>query len=205
MYVPSKFSVTETQRIHSLIKQNPLATLISAVDGKSYVSHIPMTLSRQDSGKLMGHLAMANPHWKMMNGQTVTAIFHGPNAYITPQWYEQNDVPTWNYAVVHVKGTIRLTHDEAELVCILKELTEIVEHEASDPWQFWIPEELSDHKLKKAIVGIELTITETTAKFKLNQNRSTNDRRRVIEALRKRAQNDDLAVAELMEESLKND
>jgi transcriptional regulator len=98
----------------------PFATLISVRNGDSVISHLPLTPIKAD-GKtiLIGHLARANDHWKILSQQSSTAIFHGPHTYITPKWYKDDDIPTWKkLADVIVRKTPSAGHLLAPLRCI---------------------------------------------------------------------------------------
>lgn len=200
MYLPSRFKLEDENEILALARENPLATLISVKDNEPFVSHIPLVIEkREDKFVLIGHFAKANSHWKLIEDPT-TAIFHGPNAYITPQWYPQNDVPTWNYAVVHMRGRGRLLHDFESIVSCLKKLTEQVEPKSG--WEFWIPEDLADPgRLTSAVIGFEIEVDrkDVKAKFKLSQHRSATENKGVIDALMtKRKDEDSHRLAELM-------
>ena len=146
------------------------------------MSHLPLVVE-PDGDRLVciGHLSRANQHWKLLGGRRATAIFHGPNAYITPSWYEQNSVPTWNYVVVHVRGVVTLIEDRAGIVRCLEALTAAVE-KGPDAWQFWIPENLRD-TLERSIVGFRMSVETIQSKFKLSQNRSEADRADVLRGL----------------------
>jgi transcriptional regulator len=93
----------------------------------------------------------------------------------------QNSVPTWNYAVVHVRGVVTLIEDRAGIVRCLEALTATVE-KGPEPWPFWIPEDLRD-TLESAIVGFRLTVDSLQSKFKLSQNRSAADPDGVLRGL----------------------
>lgn len=100
MYLPERFKVEDESEILTLVREYPLATVISVQDNQPFISHVPLVVEKRgDRYVLVGHFAKANPHWKLIEGPT-TAIFHGPNAYITPQWYPQNDVPTLSYLMI---------------------------------------------------------------------------------------------------------
>jgi len=112
MYTPSSFAVDDPKTLHAFIDSYPFATLLSPSE-EPEVTHLPLLLDA-DEGILLGHLAKANPHAKRLDGEKTLAIFHGPHAYTSPSWYEADvAVPTWNYAVVHVRGTTELL-SEAE-------------------------------------------------------------------------------------------
>lgn len=222
-YNPARFQMTDRKRIAALIDAYPLATMISVVDGlrvngsstsqsaqaahaAPMVSHAPLVYVRNENeaaagGQLIGHFARANPHWKHLQNGKVTAIFHGPSAYITPQWYVKNDVPTWNFATVHVEGRARLIESEEGLIDCLKLLTAKAEEGAKNPWEFWIPEDLEGAKrLLGAIVGFSIEIESIEAKFKFVQSKSPEDRAKVRQGLREeRGDTVSRALADLME------
>ena len=183
MYLPRYFNNTDRDQSLALMRAHPLATVISVDDdGNPFVSHLPLVIEPDGDGLVcIGHLSRANQHWKLLGGRRATAIFHGPDAYITPAWYEQNSVPTWNYVVVHVRGVVTLIEDRAGIVRCLEALTVTVE-KGPDAWQFWIPENLRN-TLESAIVGFHMSVETIQSKFKLSQNRSEADRARVLRGL----------------------
>ncbi|EQD56310.1 Negative transcriptional regulator, partial [mine drainage metagenome] len=121
-------------------------------------------------------MARANPQWQdwIPPETPVLAIFQGPHAYISPSWYATPDVPTWNYAVVHMTGSLRLMTDESLLIAMLDQLTDRQESGRPVPWK----PDWGGGRLRKqiaGIVGFEIRVTEIRAKFKLGQNRSPED------------------------------
>lgn len=166
--LPERFKINNDENILEIVHENPLATLISIKDFQPFISHIPLVAEKtNDQFKLIGHFAKANPHWKLIEGPT-TVIFHGPNSYITPRWYAENDVPTWNYAVVHFQGTGHLLSDYDSTVACLRKLTAHTEAKSKTLWEFWIPDDLSNPQdLTSAIIGFEIEVQDIKAKFKL--------------------------------------
>ena len=80
-------------------------------------------------------MARANSQWRTAGGQRVLAIFHGPHAYVSPTWYESdNVVPTWNYVAVHAYGTLRLIEDRDRLVNLIRRTVERYESAMPSPW-----------------------------------------------------------------------
>jgi transcriptional regulator len=190
LYLPKHFAGKDWER---LVREFPLATVVSG----GHVSLLPLLLEQRGKEHwLLGHLARANPHWRELDGRTVTALFHGPQAYISPLWYEECDVPTWNYALVHLEGTARLLPDPRESVEKLS-----ARMEGEDGWRFQVPADLQG-RLEQAIVAFEIRVEKAEAKYKLNQNRSREDQEGVIRGLRQRGSASDLAVAGFMEEIL---
>lgn len=177
MYRPDYFDQPDRDQAISLIKANSFGQLISQVDGRLFVSHLPFMISDDDS-TLLCHLARENPQWEGIEDQEVLVTFQGPHGYISPEWYVNRGVPTWNYQVVHVYGTCRCVHSPEALKDLVDHLTQIHESRQDKPW---VPV-YSDNMLR-GIVGVEITVTEIQCTFKLNQNRSKQDRDRVIAAL----------------------
>lgn len=181
MYVPSVFQVENLLLQHELIEKNPFATLITNIDGEPFATHLPLLLDRTrgDFGTLLGHVAKANPHWQAFReGETSLAIFHGPQAYISPNWYvdPKTAVPTWNYAVVHAYGTVEMKADAEWLTGFLSRMAEVFEQSFETPWNNELPSDLNE-KLLHSIIGFELRMTRLEGKFKLGQNRSEEDQR----------------------------
>jgi transcriptional regulator len=168
MYLPNRFKVEDQVCISQVINGNPLATIITANAAESFISHLPLeVMETEPQLKLIGHMARANKHWKYMAEHPLTKIiFHGPNTYITPTWYAENDVPTWNYAVVHVSGQVKLIEDFNGIVKALQMLSNRMEAAEPKPWEFWLPDDLrSKDDLTGAIVAFEIVATDITAKF----------------------------------------
>jgi len=186
IYMPDAFHETERDALHGLIEAYGFATLISPDATEPTITHLPLLLERARGaqGTLIGHVARANPHWRTLQERpAVVAVFHGPHAYVSPSWYGvQPSVPTWNYAVVHAAGSARVLHDPKALAEITNRLVEAFENPRPQPWRMQLPTDFRDRMLG-AIVGFEIEISQLSGKFKLSQNRSLDDRRRVVTAL----------------------
>jgi transcriptional regulator len=202
IYTPRAFSVRDEAAIARLIEDHPFATLITPGDNEPQVSHVPLQYQAVEGGKgvLLGHMARANPHWQQFAGRTSVAIFHGPHTYVSPSWYADpaHAVPTWNYAVAHVHGVAEVMADAAETRALLDALVDRYESGRAKPWQLQLEgRELA--AMLDAIVGFRLAIERIDAKFKLSQNRSGDDRERVIAALRGEPYPESQATADWME------
>ena len=143
-------------------------------------------------------MARANEQWKQFaTGDEVLCIFHGPHAYISPSWYEQqHTVPTWNYAVVHVYGKPSLV-DEAELKQIVLDTTTKFESGMPQPWTIPLSENETAQMLK-AIVGFKIDIVRVEAKFKLGQNRSREDQEKMLRSLQAAPDGESRALAKFI-------
>ena len=173
LYVPPHFRVEEQAGLVEFMRANAFATLVSAGDQGLHVSHIPILVDVfGDKVLLRGHVARANPQWEALEGaKHVTAIFHGPHAYVSPTWYvTQPSVPTWNYAVVHAHGKARIT-DEAELHEVVSELSAFYEAGNTPPWRLSEQPAAYVSSMLGMIVGFEVEVERLEGKFKLSQNR----------------------------------
>jgi transcriptional regulator len=202
MYIPAAFNVQDPEKLACFMEQNSFATLITQDgQGAPFASHIPLLLERNTapSGRLVGHLAKANPQWQhFANGREVLVIFHGPHAYVSPRWYAvEPAVPTWNYAAVHAYGRAEIMSDEARLADLVQRTVQFYEGDGPDAWKGDMPEEYRS-KMLKGIMGFEIVITRLEGKFKLGQNRSPEDVAGVFAGLSQSAQPEDKLLAEFM-------
>lgn len=204
MYLPKHFDPADTATLHALMRAQPLATLITLASGGLDANHVPLHLSAElgPLGTLRGHVARGNPVWKDLTPELdVLAVFHGVQAYVSPNWYPSKAengkaVPTWNYAVVHAHGTLKVVEDATWLRAHLDALTAQNEASQAQPWK---PSDAPPDYLEKmmsAIVGIEIEITRLTGKFKLSQNQTAPNQTGVIQGLRATGLAPDVAMAE---------
>lgn len=201
MYQPRHFVETREDALHGLIDAHPFATIVVHGAAGVAVNHLPFV---RKEGVLRGHVARGN-ELAAMDGAAVLAIFHGPQGYVSPNWYPSKhanggrEVPTWNYAVAHVHGRLRVIHDADWLRALLDALTDRFEASEPSPWK--VADAPADHveKLLGAIVGIEIAIERIEGKFKLSQNHPAANRAGVMTGLTRRGQGDDLALAAWMQ------
>ena len=187
LYAPPQFTEHDRAAIARLMHERAFATLVTPAEAEPMVSHLTLLLvpGCEPHGTLIGHFARANPHWQHAREVPSIAVFHGPHAYISPSWYGEPErmVPTWNYASVHAHGTLEIVEDAGEAQRIMDALVHRFEAARATPWQFEREERERD-ALMGAIVPFRMRIRRIYAKFKLTQNRSSDDRARVIAALR---------------------
>ncbi len=205
MYLPGHFAETRAEVLHAAMPAHPFATLVAHGENGLTADHLPLHLEPEIGpfGALQGHVARANPLWRKAADSDVLVIFHGPQTYITPSWYETKRehgkaVPTWNYLVIHARGRLRAIDDPAWLLGKLEDL--VARHEAgfAKPWQISdAPPDYID-KMLAAIVGIEIVISEITGKWKVSQNQPGVNRAGVVVGLRGQGSDDALAIAELV-------
>jgi transcriptional regulator len=208
MYIPQANKEDRLPILHKFMEENPFASLITLNASGLIGSHIPIVLDAADGspfGTLRCHLSRANPQWRDPSTSIeALAIFIGPEHYITPNWYPekaatQKVVPTWNYAVVHAYGHLRIIEDHDWLLTHLERLTNI--HEAASPSPWKIQDAPADYiaTLAKGIVGVEMVITRLEGKWKASQNRSEADRQGVAHGLAELDTLESLAMKALVE------
>jgi transcriptional regulator len=227
MYVPAHFAAGDLTEIAAFVDAAAAADLVT-FDGTRLVSTLlpviwdhfvgqhgalsqraaPQRAAPQRDapyGRLIGHIARSNPQWSTAAPQVpALAIVHGPQAYISPSWYESSRdhgkaVPTWNYTTVHFTGPVTFRSDTGWLRDVVTRLTE--RHEAGRAGRWWVsdaPVKYIDEQLR-AIVGVELVVERIEAKDKLSQNRPQQDRACVITRLKDEPRDGARAIAELME------
>jgi transcriptional regulator len=186
MYIPPAFRETDLPFIHETMRAAGLANLVTATANGVVCTPLPLFLDANEGemGTLYGHLAKANPQWREVPVGEAMAIFMGPDAYVTPSWYEGKSrdgkvVPTWNYVAVHAYGPVEFFQDADRLLNVVTRLTNL--HEASHPRPWAVsdaPPEFIQAQLR-GIVGVRLPITRIDAKRKMSQNRKAEDKANV--------------------------
>jgi len=185
MLVPSHFREENQEKLQQYIKDYSFGVLVVADSDGIDANHLPFHFSTSEElplGTLRCHVARVNPVWQRIEkGASVLAIFQGPDAYVSPSWYETKAetgrvVPTWNYVAVHANGKGSIFHDQAWLKEHLCQLTDLHESNRENPWSVDdAPSEFTS-RLVKAIVGIEIQIEDLTGQVKASQNHPERNR-----------------------------
>ena len=197
MYLPPHFAAPDADGVVAFVDAVAAADLVTFDGTKPVASLIPIIWDRDaesqtagEYGRLLGHLALANPQWESVTaGTTALAIVHGPHAYVSPNWYPSQArdgrvVPTWNYVTVHFTGPLTVHRDPEWLRDVVTRLTRRHETDRPAPWAVTdAPPGYINGQLR-GIVGVELAIATVEAKHKLSQNRGADDRASVAAALR---------------------
>lgn len=196
MHIPEKWRLDKQSDIFAFIENYSFATLVSP---SLQSSHLPLMLDR-DKQCLIGHFARSNPHWREFIEDTTKqhlVIFNGPHGYISPSWYANKPaVPTWNYAVVHIKGCAEiLSADEtAQALDLLMAKYEPALLDTRD-----VVTADYQEKLAHGIVGFKISIDEIDAKAKLGQHRTKADQQGVTAALSQSSSPDHQALLNYMQ------
>jgi transcriptional regulator len=205
MYLPRAFAEPDLARLDALVAADPFITLVTLRDGLPVVDHVPVLYRREDDHvELRGHVARANPLARTGGGPAL-AIVHGPNAYVSPGWYPDKEaearVPTWNYAIAHLAGTLELFDDEDALAGIVDALSRTHEARIGGAWRY--EHERDDHRRQlRGITGFRLAVERVDLKFKLNQNHPLANQSSVAMALRSRDDAGARGVGALMDDNL---
>ncbi len=206
MYVPEAFRVVDEGEIEAFVRRYDFATIATSTPRGLLATHVPVVIRRESARLIIaGHVARENPHLDAMEGSAESlAIFHGPHSYVSPTWYEHSPaVPTWNYAVVHAYGHLRVRGERQFILGVLSELVHRYEGARPTPWRIEdLPTGFHDQLLSR-IVGFEMPILRLEAKFKLGQNRPVEDRAGTIRGLEGEASSDASALAQFMRSYLK--
>lgn len=205
MYIPEHFREERIEVMHDLMRAYPLATLVTLAESGIVADHIPTLLSAETVpfGILQGHVSRANPVWRDARPDVeALAVFQGPQSYISPSWYPSKQetgrvVPTWDYAVVHAYGSLRVIDDPDWLRSQVERLTVSQEAGFAQPWNVSDAPEDFIRQLIGGIVGIEMVVTRLSGKWKMSGNQSAANRAGVIGGLRSLSANA-LAVADLI-------
>jgi len=191
MYVPPAFAESRAEVLHALIRAHGFGALVTQGSNGLTANHLPFELDPEPApfGTLRAHVARANPVWRdVVPSSEALVIFQGAQTYITPSWYVTKQetgkvVPTFNYAVVHAHGLLRIIEDPAWLRGLVERLTDAYERPRPQPWKVAdAPEEFVQTMLK-AIVGIEIPIARLVGKWKVSQNRPAADQAGVVAGL----------------------
>lgn len=208
MYTPTQFREERPEVLSKAIRDIQLAVLVTATPGTYHATHAPMVLKEHDGAwTLEAHFARPNPHGTALAAGPLPslAIFQGPQAYVSPSWYETKQihgkvVPTWNYIAVHAHGQLEIVEDGRWLLQHLNDLTEANESYREQPWSVSDAPEDFIGKLSRAIVGLRLTVEKVEGSWKMAQHRPEGDRLGTLEGLAASPRAGDQAVAEIMRE-----
>ena len=205
MYIPPAFEENDIGSLHATIRAARLATFVTATTDGLIATPLPMILDESEGphGTLYGHVARANPQWKLAPIGDAMAVFMGPDAYVTPSWYATKRdtgkvVPTWNYVAVHAYGPVEFFDDATRLRDIVTRLTNLHESPRAEPWAVTdAPDDFIKSQLR-GIVGLRMPIARIDGKRKMSQNRSAEDRAGVVDGLAATGEAIDRAVADLI-------
>lgn len=191
MHCPHHFKEERLDILHDLMRAHPLATLVTCGAAGPVANLVPFSLhDNGELGILRAHLGRNNGQLDALRGGAqALVVFHGPEAYVSPSWYPSKAehgkvVPTWNYAMVQVRGTPRVIDDPAWILAQLEQLTADHENARAHPWRIAdAPGDFIAAQVR-GLAGIEIPVRAIDGKWKASQNRSAADREGVIGGMR---------------------
>lgn len=190
MYVPPAFREIDLPALHGTMRAARLANLVTATAEGLVATPLPLFLVPDEGpfGTLYGHVARANPQWKLPPVGDAMALFNGPDAYVSPGWYPSKRehgkvVPTWNYVAVHAYGPIEFFEDADRLLDVVARLTDLHERPRAEPWAVTDAPAPFVRAQLRGIVGLRLPIARLEGKRKMSQNRNEADRAGVAAGL----------------------
>jgi len=195
------YRVQDTEEIRQFIQEHSFATVVSIRKGKPIATHVPLLLQQEgDDYYLAGHLAYGNPQWRTFEDGEVLVMFQGPHAYVSSSWYEQENVPTWNYQAVHIYGKASTFEGEALAQHLAAILEKYEKHRDNAVlWDTLSPETLQENL--QGIVGIKIAVDDIQAAYKLSQNRKPHDYENIMKKLNEENDTNASAVAEAMKKA----
>jgi len=205
VYIPPAFRDDDKESLRATIRAARLATLVTATAEGLLATPLPLLLdeSEGEHGTIYGHVAKANPQWRAPVLGDGMAIFMGPDAYVTPAWYQTKQetgkvVPTWNYVAIHAYGPVEFFEDADRLLEVVTRLTNLHEGGRAAPWSVSdAPPDFIQSQLK-GIVGLRMPVARLEGKRKMSQNRNATDRAGVASGLAASDRPSDRAVAPLI-------
>ncbi len=167
-----------------LIRARSFGILTVGASEGPLASHIPFLLS-DDAAQVEFHLVRNSPMARALeegalgDGAAVRLIVEGPEGYVSPDWYGAEDqVPTWNYAAVHLTGRARLA-PEVDFHALLDRLSAHFEDRLR-PKTPWVSSKMSEgvmDRMMRGIVPCLMAVNDIQATWKLGQNKPDEVRR----------------------------
>ncbi len=183
MYLPKHFSIEDRKTLIDFMRVNSMATLVSIKENTPIANHLPFVIEERDGKIILStHVSIANEQWKVLNENSLV-IFSGPHAYVSPSYYDvKESVPTWNYTAVHAYGVPKILDSLESKKLTVEKLIHSTEENYFEQWEN-LPKEFKERMLK-GIVVFEIEVTRMEGKFKLSQNKTLNERKRITETFK---------------------
>jgi len=177
------YVVTDPEEVKRLIRENPWATIVSTTSTGLVASHYPVVLEEDADGiSIVSHVGRPDEQLHELGSGEVMVIIQGPHGYISPGWYENDElIPTWNHVTAHLYGTPEILSDE-ENFRVLDDLVGHFEKQLPSPVSITL-DEASSRRIAKGTVGLRLRVTRFDARLKLSQNKSDDVVERIVGAL----------------------
>jgi len=203
MYTSTYFGERDGREIRAMIARHGLATLVShSASAGLQATAVPALFDPDDKsgGRLISHMARANPHWRTISdGDAVLLLFRGPDAYVTPNLYTaEEDVPTWNYSAVQLRGHLTHASTMEENRRVLDRTVEHFEAVLGTGWRMTDISRETVEMYARGTASFSITASSIEAAHKMSQDKRHDDVVAVIDGLAKSPNAQARAVAEVM-------
>ncbi len=199
MYIPKHFKEKDIDRLAGFMREFSFAAIVNRTKKRYWATHLPFIV-KQEGGRIIlkSHMAKANPQWVSFGKEKVLVIFQQPHAYISPKLYNHSvNVPTWNYIAVHVYGVPQILPSGQQKIKLLEETFEEFEKDYIEQWKN-LPAEYKNELLEN-ITAFKIKVTGVEGKFKLSQNKTENEREKIISELGQSVDKSKVDIAKYME------
>jgi transcriptional regulator len=200
MWVHGDYDDASADEIRRFVLDWPLAVVI-ATHPELRVAHAPVQLRTGPDGRdeLVGHVAAADPiAGSLQDGSDLLVCFTGPRIYVSPRWYADRGLPTYNFVAVHFRGTARPLTEPGPVVAHLMSLVGDHERSAPDPWRVDTWARARTVQLLNELQAFTMAVDSFEAKVKMSQNRTEADRERVMSMLEEASDDGAAAALRLM-------
>ena len=169
------FRSDDRQLFETLIDQIGFGMVFLTTPDGPRVAHTPL-LSTGD-GAVQFHLARGNALTRHLDGATALVTVNGPDAYVSPRWYDNRDtVPTWDYVALEMEGRVRRMADEGLEAFLHAVIAKFESRVEGEPWRAEESSEATWGKLFRGIVGFEMEVQAWRPTLKLSQKKSASER-----------------------------
>lgn len=182
MYIPPYYKENDRESILSYMRNNSFATVVTG-GNEILATHLPFLIEESEGELyLLSHLSAVNPHKDLLPQHESLVIFQGAHGYISPFFYDNPvSVPTWNYIAVHARGKAEIISGKEENLQLLEKTISTYEKEYLKRWKE-LPDSYLDGMIK-GIVSFRIKITSLEGKAKMSQNKTQEERTRMVETL----------------------
>ena len=197
MHIPKYFREEDREDVLAFLKANSFSALVTFDGEKPIATHTPVEVAEAPDGQLTiySHMSRANPQWKTFGNGEALFIFQGAHTYVSARWYNHVNVPTWNYQIVHVYGTLRPIEGE-ELYGLLSRL--VRRYEAGTAYSVeGLPQDYAAKEMK-GVFGFAMDVARVDAGYKLSQNRNDEDHANIVKELGQRQDENSKQIANAM-------
>ena len=191
-YVPEHQTQPGHKYVTDFVERRAFGSVSISIDDKPMMTLVPFDVIREgdEITDLRFHLPWSNPQSKVIEGKSATVSIWGADAFINPEWYDHENVATWDYEFVSISGVCSMMNED-QLRALLEDLYTKFLPEKPINWEY-ASQYLDD------IVGFTLEVNQVQPVFKLSQNKSAASLEGVIAGLKNSDQLGDQALAQAL-------